>query len=174
MNPIFTKKFLQRNTGVSFFSFTVTSLLFFSVLAVLCMWLSVGHVANALSSSDRSGGGSATGLTYDCALNASGSGAVQNSNAWGNCDYYDLLAAVKKIVNVGTIFGLAFSVVVIAYAGFLYLTSGGSAANRTRANGMFVSVGWGILFVLSAWMIVNLITSTLLTTGAREAIPFSN
>lgn len=68
---------------------------------------------------------------------------------------------------------LPFSVIVIAYAGFLYLTSGGNQPQLYRAHGMFTKVALGIVWVLAAWLIVTLITNALLTPAARQFVPFA-
>lgn len=103
-----------------------------------------------------------TGITYEC----------EKDGVYGNCSFDDLILAVKRIVNAGTVFALAFSVVVIAWAGFLYMKSGDSAAERSKANAMFVKVGIGIAAILGAWLIVKLITDQLLTEQVKQYLPF--
>ena len=97
-----------------------------------------------------------TGITYDC----------QNENPGqpkpGECTFQDLIKAVQKVVKWGTIFALEFSVVVIAYAGFTYMTSGNNPGKRAEANTMLKKVLIGIGFILGAWLIVTLITNGLL------------
>ena len=78
-----------------------------------------------------------------------------------SCDFNEFILAIQKFLGKAVEFALAFSVVIIAIAGWKYLTSGGNAGERDKANKMFVSVGWGIAFVLGAWLIVNLIMTTL-------------
>lgn len=88
-----------------------------------------------------------TGITYYCLD--------------GNCNFEDLLEAVKRVVDFAVGFTLFFSVVVIAYAGFKYMTSGDNASKRTEANKMLLSVAKGIVFILAAWLIVSLILRAL-------------
>ena len=80
----------------------------------------------------------------------------------GECTFTDLIEAVKRIVNWGTIFAISFSVIVIAYAGALYLISGENAGRRKEANTMLLKVAKGLAFIILAWLIVTLITSGLL------------
>jgi hypothetical protein len=89
-----------------------------------------------------------------------GTGIVTSCEGSG-CNFDELMLAIKKVMDYGVKIALMFSVVIIAYAGWVYLNSGGNPGERSKANGMFVKVGWGILFVLSAWLIVNLIVDTL-------------
>ena len=88
-----------------------------------------------------------TGITYECGDNETA----------GNCDFADLIEAVKKVVTWGTTFALGFSVIVIAYAGFLYMNSGGSPGERAKANKVLLSAAKGIAFIIAAWLIVTLI-----------------
>ncbi|MFA5888992.1 MAG: pilin [Candidatus Paceibacterota bacterium] len=95
-----------------------------------------------------------TGLTYDC-----GDGPTA-----GNCDFNDLMAAVKNVVNKGTIITLSLSVIVIAWAGFKYMTSGDNPGERKKANEMLLKVVYGIAFIIAAWLIVSLILRGLKVT----------
>lgn len=83
------------------------------------------------------------------------------------CNFDELIKAVKKVVNWGVELALMLTVVVIAYAGFLYLTSADNASKRTQANKTFVFVLKGMFFILGAWLIVTLIMSAL----AKSDIP---
>ena len=83
----------------------------------------------------------------------------------GECTFADLISAVRTVINWGTIFALQFSVVVIAFAGFRYMKSGDNAGERTKANEMLRKVVYGIFFILTAWVLVTLITGVLLKGG---------
>jgi len=128
------------------------------------VFLSVGDVAFGQADVRPSTRPAATdtGITYEC----------EKNGVYGNCSFDDFIKAVKKIINAGTVLALAFSVVVIAYAGFIYMKSGDSAAERSKANTMFVKVGIGIAAILGAWLIVKLITDQLLTEQVKQYLPF--
>ncbi len=103
--------------------------------------------------------------------------APANSLIWictggapGECTFADVIGAIKKLVNWGTVFALEFSVVVIAYAGFLYMNSDGNPGKRADANKMLLSVVKGIVFILLAWLIVTLILNGLGVTGIARNI----
>ncbi len=107
-----------------------------------------------------------TGITYECVeTNQAG------DKVYGNCGYNDLIAAIKKVVKWGTIFALEFSVVVIAYAGFKYMTSAGNPGKIAEANKMFLRVVQGIILILAAWLIVTLITNALLRDDIKSLVP---
>ena len=97
-----------------------------------------------------------TGITYECVN--------------GECDFKDLIAATKYVINYATKYALFFSVIVIAYAGFLYMTAGDKPANITKANGMFQKVAIGIAWVMAAWLVVNMITNALLGNNIVQFI----
>jgi len=98
-----------------------------------------------------SSGTGPTGIVYEC-----------TGSAPGECNFYDLIKAVKRITDFGAYIALAFSVVVIAYAGFNYMISGSVPSKRAEANKMLLSVVKGIIFILLAWVIVRLITGAIL------------
>lgn len=79
----------------------------------------------------------------------------------GECTFQDLVNAVNRVINIATTYAVAFSVVVIAYAGFRYMRSGDNPSERTKANDMLKKVVIGVFFMLGAWLIVNFITSAL-------------
>lgn len=89
-----------------------------------------------------------------------GTGIVTSCGG-SSCDFNQLMLAVQKVVNWAIGFALSFSVIVLAIAGWKYMTSGDSPGNIAEANKMFVSVGKGIFFILAAWLIVNLIMTSL-------------
>lgn len=141
-------------------SFGVAFLVFLSVTGVVWGQATVGPSNPRPSTQPTSAN---TGITYEC---------VDSNGVYGNCSFDDLIRAVKRVVNAGTVFALAFSVVVIAYAGFIYMKSGDSAGERSKANAMFVKVGIGIAAILGAWLIVKLITDQLLTSEVKQYLPF--
>ena len=102
-----------------------------------------------------------TGLVYDCELAYEGVPAKTDPRP-GECTFYDLIYEVQNIVAFGRNLGLELSVIVLAIAGFKYMTSGGNASKRAEANQMLLKVVYGIIFIIAAWLIVSLITSTLL------------
>lgn len=100
-----------------------------------------------------------SGLVYEC---VSGSGA---SAVYGNCSWQDLIAATSNLVNKLTVLAIGFSVIVIAWAGFKYMTSGGSPQKISEANGIFTKVAIGLGFIIGAWAIVTLILKGLGVTS---------
>ncbi len=98
------------------------------------------------------------GLTYEC-----------NHGREGECTFADLVEATKHLVDWATRFALGFSVIVIAYAGFKYMTSGGNPGDRAKANQVLIKAVIGIAFIIGAWLIVNMILTAL---GVDTVISF--
>lgn len=116
--------------------------------------------------------GKMCGITFMCTNGGDPCPASGDPAPGVPCEGFDLLIqAVQGIAKFAVGLGLAFSVVVIAYAGGIYLTSGGEPAARKKANDMFVKVAWGIFWILAAWLIINLIMNALTSgTGVKQLL----
>lgn len=77
------------------------------------------------------------------------------------CQFEDFLQLVKNVVGYILELGLIFAAIVFAWAGFLYLTAGGKQDQIKRAHGMFTKVIVGLIIALLAYLLVELITSSL-------------
>lgn len=78
------------------------------------------------------------------------------------CGFPELLSTVNAVIRFILEYAIApIAVIVLTYGGFLYLTSGGNASQRSRANKMFLNLGRGLFFSLAAWVIVKIILTTL-------------
>lgn len=75
------------------------------------------------------------------------------------CGWEQLVKLGQNILDYAIVLMAILSVVGIAYAGFLYLSSGGDGGKIKKAHGIFAKIIWGIIFVLGAYLIVK----TLLT-----------
>ena len=131
--------------------FLTIGFLFLTLLPVGMIW-GQGSV-----SSQTPQGPNISGISYDCAQTQDANGNYVS----GNCTFVDVIAAVQNVVKVAVSIALAFSVIVIVRAGWIYLTSGGEPAKRQEANKMFVKVLWGIFWILGAWLVINLIMTAL-------------
>ncbi len=114
----------------------------------------------SITAQDQQGLGKPSGISYVCP-------------GGGPCSTFaQLIDAVKQVTNFAVVsVALPFSVIVIVYAGYIYLTSGGKPDKRKEANDMFVKVLWGIFWVLGAWLVINLIMTTLTAgTGVPQLL----
>lgn len=74
------------------------------------------------------------------------------------CDFSYLMLQINALISF-LLFKLAMplAAIVFAYAGWLYMSSGGSGGQIEKAKGLFKSVLIGFLIALAAWLIVKAI-----------------
>ncbi len=101
-------------------------------------------------------------ISFSAGGPSGGTGWAWECSPPGDCDFNDLVNAIAHLMNQVTIFVLGFSAVVIAWAGFLYLKSGGNPGELKKAKEVLQKVVIGLFFILAAWVIVRLIATTLL------------
>ncbi len=95
-----------------------------------------------------------------------GVGCNEETNADGSfknpCGFDDLMQQIQKLINF-LLFTIAMPVTAImfAYAGFLYIASGGNGGNIEKAKGIFKKVLIGFVLALAAWLIVKTIMVSL-------------
>jgi hypothetical protein len=76
------------------------------------------------------------------------------------CGYCDLVVLAQNIVEFLVLFGIMVATLSIVYAGFLYVTALSSAAQVTKAHNVFRVAIVGLIVVLAAWLIINLLLTT--------------
>jgi hypothetical protein len=77
------------------------------------------------------------------------------------CDFSDLIGLVQSAIGYILVLIVPIMAIVFAYAGFLYLTSGGNADKKKAAKKAMTSAVIGIIIILSAWLIVKTIVKAL-------------
>lgn len=83
-----------------------------------------------------------------------------------DCSFDDLMKTVQNIVEFLLQIGIAFTAIVMAYAGFTYLTAGGDSGKINKAHKMFQNAFIGLLIALGAFLVIQLLVNTLgLKTG---------
>ena len=95
-------------------------------------------------------------------VNAQGLVKCQNPP---NCSFQDFMNTLFAVINFIVQLGIAFSAIVFAYAGWLYMTSGGDEGKIKQAHELFIKVLWGFLFALGGYLIVQLIATSLGVQG---------
>lgn len=87
-----------------------------------------------------------------CGTEANADGTVKNP-----CGFDDFVILVKNITDYLIILGTAVSALAFAYAGFLMMTAQGEMGKVEEAKAIFGKVVIGLLFMLTAWIIVHAI-----------------
>ena len=82
------------------------------------------------------------------------------------CEFADVLQLASNIINFLITISVVIATIAFAYAGFLYLTSGGDSGKVSKATGIFTNVVVGFIIVVGAWIIVHTILSALLGSAS--------
>lgn len=84
-----------------------------------------------------------------------------------DCDFNKFLELINKVLHY-VVIGLAVPIMAImfCYAGFLMLTSGGEASQKTKAKKIFTNVAIGFIIAAAAFIIVKFILNLLGYDGA--------
>ncbi len=74
------------------------------------------------------------------------------------CGFNDVFTLINSLIKFFlTTVMLPIMIVLISYAGFLFMTSGGDTSKRATAKKIFKNMAIGVLMVLFAWSIVYLV-----------------
>lgn len=84
----------------------------------------------------------------------------------GACQLCDLVKLADNLIRFAVAFSVIVATLMFAYAGFLYFTAAASEANIKKAHGIFSKVFAGLVIILLAWLVVNLIMSTFVDQGS--------
>lgn len=79
------------------------------------------------------------------------------------CDFDSLIELAKNVIDLITIISIPLAVIGFAVAGFKILTAGADPGKVSEGRELLMKIAIGFFFILAAWLIVNLITSTLFT-----------
>lgn len=78
---------------------------------------------------------------------------------------------LQEFLKILLTFGVPISVLFLAYSGFLFVKARGNPKELIRARSNFVHVILGILLFLGAWMLGQIVASTINTLGAGNNAP---
>jgi hypothetical protein len=78
------------------------------------------------------------------------------------CTYDHIFELINNVINfILYILAIPIAAIMFAYAGFLYLTSGGDTGKVSKATSIFGDVAMGLVFVAGAWLIIKTVLSIL-------------
>lgn len=83
--------------------------------------------------------------------------------------YGALLVVVHNILNDAVVFASMFAVLLITYAGFLFVFNSTSPEMVSKGRKILMSTIIGFVIVLSAWLIVNEVV-VMFTTGSMQSV----
>lgn len=94
---------------------------------------------------------------------------IPECGKYNNCGYQDLMTMVNNIISWVILISIPVSSIVFAYAGFILMTTG-VADKKSQAKAMLWKVFVGMIFILSAWLLVTTITNNLLRKEFKDAV----
>lgn len=80
------------------------------------------------------------------------------------CNFFDLVTTINVIIQGTIMMASIWAAIAFMYAGYAYLTSGGSQEKVSYAKGIFKKVLLGFIIVLSAWVFIKLFEDAMLKT----------
>ena len=82
------------------------------------------------------------------------------------CTFCHIAQLAQNLLNTGIYIAVFLSAILFAYAGGIYVTAGGDSGKANQAKGIFWNVGVGLVIILAAWLIVDLIMKILVNEQA--------
>ena len=74
-----------------------------------------------------------------------------------DCNFGDLFQLAHNIIGFLVLISIPLAAIAFAWAGFLYLFSAGDQGKIKTAHGIFLKVGIGLVIVLGAYLLVDVI-----------------
>lgn len=108
---------------------------------------------------------SAAGLVPDCGVLSSSKDKqgkdTEIKTIQNPCDFDDLMQLINNVINF-LLFTIATPLlaIILCYAGFLLLTSGGSSERMKKVKVIFLNVVIGYIIALIAWLLIKTILIT--------------
>lgn len=86
---------------------------------------------------------------------------AQNGGFIGACQLCDLVKLAQNLINFSIALSVVVATLLFAYAGFMYFTAASSPDNIKKAHGIFTKTLTGIVIILAAWLLVNILMTTI-------------
>ena len=77
------------------------------------------------------------------------------------CGWPELVRLINEIIQFVFFLTSIIATLSIAYAGWLFLTSGDNEGNRTKAKGIMWNTVVGIIIIFTGWIVVQFILKSL-------------
>ncbi|MEK7645012.1 MAG: pilin [Patescibacteria group bacterium] len=85
-----------------------------------------------------------------------------NTAAAHECTFADVVLLAKNVVNFAFYLSVPAVILLLSYAGYLYMTSAGDEGKVGQAHTIFTNVAIGFCIILAAWLIVTTLLQALL------------
>ncbi len=88
------------------------------------------------------------------------------------CGFAGVMGTVQNVMNGSISLGIFIAVGIMAWAGFLYITTPANPEARSQANKMLINAVIGFLIIISAWLIVDFVMKVLYSGPDGESGAF--
>ena len=85
------------------------------------------------------------------------------------CNFTTAVEMINRLINYAIIISMPLAAIAFAYAGWLRLSAGDNPSQIEKSNKVFMSVGIGILVMLSGWLVFHLIATTFLSSDYAKS-----
>jgi len=96
----------------------------------------------------------------------------------GACSFCDLMRLAQNIINFLVYAGVLIAALLFVNAGVLYVMSSASPGNVSKAHRIFINTLIGLIIVLAAWLVIDVVMKTLLNSttviGGQQIGPWNN
>lgn len=89
-------------------------------------------------------------------------GNPENPTADHECTFTDVVVLAKNLVNFAFYLSVPAVILLLSYAGYLYMTSAGDEGKVGQAHTIFTNVAIGFCIILAAWLIVSTVLRAVL------------
>ena len=114
-------------------------------------------------------GGGASNTVYPTSGGGGGTNSITLFNPLGEID--GICELLQRILKILLAFGVPIAVLFLVYAGFLFVKARGNPKELIRARTNFKYVILGIMLFLGAWMLGQILASTINTLGVGSGAP---
>lgn len=115
------------------------------------------------------GGGGGSNTVYPTSGGGGGSNSITLFNPLDGIN--SICQLLQKLLGVLLAFGVPIAVLFLVYAGFLFVKARGNPKELIRARTNFKYIILGIMLFLGAWMLGQIVASTVNTLGAGSGAP---
>ncbi len=92
---------------------------------------------------------------------------------YDECTTCGLVTLAQNLIGFAIFLAVVVAALMFTYAGALYLFSSSNPGNISKAHGIFWDVLLGLVFVLAAWMVIDVIMKVLYGNGPQDWGPWN-
>lgn len=88
------------------------------------------------------------------------------------CGVCHMVQLAQNILTLFVFLGIVLATLLFVNAGILYLTAAGNPGNVAKAHKIFLNTVVGLMLVLAAWLIIDVVMRTIADTDTRFGLPW--